>query len=381
MKTSRIISLDGLRALSISMVLLAHGSYTMPGFISNSPIYVGASNGALGVKIFFVISGYLITRLLLAEADRTGYIHIRKFYLRRFLRIFPVFYCYIAVVLILKWFFIPDILSSYYPPLFAGLYLWNYQDFFNYPIIPTDKGYWFFGHCWSLSMEEQFYLLWPFIMSRYSRSTVSKICLVLIIGMPLLRAAYYVVYPGMHLQLRMMLHTGGDAILMGCLGALLETKLLQHRLTQWLLKNPVFVGLCVVMLFFISPKLAIMYKGSYGMTIGMSLDNALILILLLWSVHVSSVVATFLNNRWLVRLGMMSYSIYIWQQLFLTYQLDGWATKFPQNFIVVAGVAYLSYRLIEKPILDRRQAIETWAQRQVMPQLDQLKRRVLYAER
>ena len=94
---NRIPSLDGLRAFSIALVYLAHVATT-----HGAPYYLDRLGhvGNLGVKVFFVISGYLITTLLLKEWAKTGRINLGSFYLRRTLRIFPAFYAYIALVLI-----------------------------------------------------------------------------------------------------------------------------------------------------------------------------------------------------------------------------------------------------------------------------------------
>jgi peptidoglycan/LPS O-acetylase OafA/YrhL len=348
---NRIRSIDGLRAVSIAMVLLAHGVYKIPAHYTNNSVFTYLSNGSLGVRFFFVISGYLITKLLLAEEKKTGTINIKDFYVRRVLRIFPVFYLYILVVFGLKWFFIPDIVSSYYLVFFAGFYLWNYQHFFSYPSIPNDKGYWFFGHFWSLAVEEQFYLLWPLLFRKFDKTRLLKLCIALMLLMPLLRVAHYVIFPGMHLQIPMMLHTGGDTILTGCLGALLEEKILANKWLIYLMKNKLIVFILFILLFVVSPALAVMYKGSYGMTIGMTVNNLLIIFLVLWCIHIPSFVARVLNSKLLIHIGVLSYSLYVWQQLFLTHQLNYWINQFPQNFIAVFGVATVSYYFVEKPVL------------------------------
>src|ERR1700730_6421880 len=94
----RIPSLDGLRALSISLVLLSHAIPSLPGNVEVPTVLEPIiHNGHLGVSIFFVISGYLITQLLVREWKATGSIGLRDFYGRRALRIFPPFYAYLMV--------------------------------------------------------------------------------------------------------------------------------------------------------------------------------------------------------------------------------------------------------------------------------------------
>src|SRR5208282_4325811 len=97
-----IPSLDGLRALSIAIVILSHTKSLLPSPIANSGLFRYVIGGGLhGVQIFFVISGYLITTLLLREYNRTGSVSFKRFYARRALRIFPAFYIYLAVLAIL----------------------------------------------------------------------------------------------------------------------------------------------------------------------------------------------------------------------------------------------------------------------------------------
>ena len=348
---NRIKSIDGIRAIGIMMVLSGHNLSTLPTYLANNIFLRCISNSALGVKIFFVISGYLITKLLLSEKNKTGTVNIKHFYIRRIFRIFPVFYLYILCILILKWFFIPDIISNYYLALFAGLYLWNYKHLFNYEIISNDNGYWFFGHFWSLSMEEQFYLLWPLAFNKINKILLVRITYFIIFTMPLVRVLTYFLMPDSRGQLSMMLQTGGDTILTGCLGALLEDKFALNKQISLLLRNNYFVAFCCVILFMISPLLGEQFRGGYSMLIGRTLENFIILFLLLWSIYIPSLISKILNSKLFVYIGTLSYSLYIWQQLFLTDRLDYKINHFPLNLIMCLLVAMLSYHVIEKPIL------------------------------
>lgn len=99
---NRIKSIDGLRAISILMVIIGHAGATIsPNFHQN---YFLSTMGYMGVLFFFVISGYLITKLMLIEQGKKGQISIKKFYVRRIIRIFPIFYVYILTVVLLKHF-------------------------------------------------------------------------------------------------------------------------------------------------------------------------------------------------------------------------------------------------------------------------------------
>jgi peptidoglycan/LPS O-acetylase OafA/YrhL len=145
----RIPTLDGFRAISIGLVALYH-LFRTRGFPS-PPVLAPWMRwlGELGVRVFFVISGYLITGLLLRELRATGKIAIGRFYFRRALRLFPAFYAFLLVVAVLEG---------------AGVIALNPGDLrsaatytMNYHANPS----WWLIHCWSLSVEEQFYLVWP----------------------------------------------------------------------------------------------------------------------------------------------------------------------------------------------------------------------------
>ena len=140
-------SLDGLRAFSIVLVLIAHVSLQYP-WLRRFVEHVGN----YGVRIFFVISGFLITGLLLKELTKTGRISLKSFYIRRTLRIFPAFYVYVLTVVILAWAGILILLPG--DLLHAVTYTMNYH------MVRS----WWLNHMWSLSVEEQFYLLWPTVL-------------------------------------------------------------------------------------------------------------------------------------------------------------------------------------------------------------------------
>lgn len=143
-----IPSLDGLRAFSIALVVLAHAQQTrgFPAWISSNL----TGRGALGVHVFFVISGFLITTLLLEERAKTGGISLKLFYARRALRIFPPYYCFLLAAAAGTW------IGRLHVParnlLMAATYTTNY--------LSTGIN-WVTVHTWSLSVEEQFYLVWP----------------------------------------------------------------------------------------------------------------------------------------------------------------------------------------------------------------------------
>src|SRR5258708_33942090 len=145
-RSGRVPSLDGLRALSIALVLISHLVGTR-GFIVPQAIGRFFSLGELGVRVFFVISGFLITSLLLEELESEGRISLIRFYFRRTMRILPPYFTLILAVVLLEaagW-----ITLAPKDKLHALTYTSNY-----YP-----ERSWYLGHTWSLAVEQQFYLM------------------------------------------------------------------------------------------------------------------------------------------------------------------------------------------------------------------------------
>jgi peptidoglycan/LPS O-acetylase OafA/YrhL len=341
----RIPSLDGLRALSITLVLLSHAILALPADVelpnALEPI---VHNGHLGVSIFFVISGYLITLLLVREWKAYGSIHLGKFYGRRALRIFPPFYSYLAVVFVLSAAGLLHIPARLF--LKAGLYTWNYN-------IGQGQGNWFLNHFWSLSLEEQFYLLWPAILVLARPRGAAKVAVILICLSPFLRILTYVLWPAARGSIGGMFHTASDKLMFGCAAALWYDSARFQRLLQRLDRCAVPL-VAAAFLFVISPHLASTFRGAYGLPIGYSLEGAAITLLLLWLVrHPDTFIGKVFNYPPIKHIGVISYSLYIWQQLFLTpspsnaSSLSAWLLRILACF----AVAECSYWGIERPFL------------------------------
>ncbi|MBW7914020.1 MAG: acyltransferase [Taibaiella sp.] len=374
--TKKIKSLDGLRALSILLVLFDHGKASMPEYITSTFFYEVLSNSQLGVRIFFIISGYLITRLLLEEKQKHGEINLKAFYKKRVLRIFPVFYLYILVIILFQLvlkdvFYWKDI-------LIAALFLWNFKllitgersgemvdDGFR---NPNKDGWFLLGHFWTLAMEEQFYLMWPFVMKKVkTKKNLIKVCIAVIIIMPLLRVLVYYTVPTVRGQIDNMIFTSCDSLLLGCLMAILEKTSYKDRMIRILADTRVTIC-SAAFIFVASPYLILAYKGAYNLTIGMTLMNIGIASLIMFSIHRNNFWSQLLNLKTVATVGVLSYSIYIWQQLFLFTNVQWmnvtiaghkfYLNQFPQNFILVALVSCASYYLYEKQFLKLKNRIK-----------------------
>ncbi len=337
----RIPSLDGLRAISITLVLIGHGSSTFPdvggAFRWLLPI---VGNGELGVTVFFVLSGFLITSLLLNEVRKTGRISIRAFYIRRAFRIWPAFYLLIAFVGLLGLFHaIPltkgEIISS-------SLFFWNY-----YPYGST----WFLGHTWSLAVEEQFYLVWPLALRWVGSRRATWIAIGIIALEPVVRVANYFLVPSMRGYISIMGHTRADSLMIGAIAALLYDRErfrgFMERLFQW--KLPL-LGTAFVL--FVDPFVAQKWRGTYLLPIGFSLENFCIAAVMLWTIlNPRTLAGRILNSPIAVHVGYISYSLYLWQQIFMTTYNHTLSGKFPVNLAFTFAVAECSYWFVEKTFL------------------------------
>lgn len=163
--------------------------------------------GALGVHVFFVLSGFLITDLLLRERERTSGIDLPNFYLRRAFRIFPAAFVFLAIVTVLYW---PEM---HWTHLAAAVFYVANLDL-SRP--------WIFGHLWSLSIEEQFYLLWPLALKRWHRYRVA-ILICVFVGTPVFRAILYAVKA--HGPIVASLPVVADQLAIGCLLAIFAKRL------------------------------------------------------------------------------------------------------------------------------------------------------------
>jgi peptidoglycan/LPS O-acetylase OafA/YrhL len=167
--------LDVLRGCAILAVLFYHGFYWSFGSAANpllNALIKSTVVGWLGVNLFFVLSGFLITGILLDSKGKPSY--YRKFYFRRVLRILPAYLAMIAVLLLAKWLNVRSALLSL-------LFLANYEGLFHHFHLGS------YGPFWSLSVEEQFYLVWPTIVAKVSKRALTFVCIGLCFIEPLLR--------------------------------------------------------------------------------------------------------------------------------------------------------------------------------------------------
>jgi peptidoglycan/LPS O-acetylase OafA/YrhL len=341
---SKIPYLDGLRGYSILSVVISHWllSVNVPRWLIPAKLLFG--NGVLGVNIFFAISGFLITTLLLREWEQTGTISLRGFYERRIARIFPAAYTYIAVVAILALVGIVQLRWGAF--LAASLFSWNYGTLLD--LFAGSRDMQVFNHFWSLSLEEQFYLVWPGCLLVLGPSRSRTIALAAVVVLPFFRVASYALFPKSHYQLTAMFHTGVDQIFWGALVALAYARgtHLKWAGTRWF--GRLTLGYALATIFVVAGAAEFFHGIERFMTPTVYSSFASLLLLWLLSGN-TGVVRAILEWKPLCWVGLLSYSLYVWQQIFVATESPLW-TPFPINVGFAFLAAILSYYLVESPL-------------------------------
>ena len=211
--------LDGIRGIAIVMVLLFHGTVIKANFGLAGLYHDLTKSLWTGVDLFFVLSGFLITGILVDSKNSKNF--FKTFYLRRTLRIFPLYYAFMIFVLVICP-YIPY-LSQAAAKNIAGAqsYYWLYLS--NFHLAQAGLRNIFLGPTWSLAIEEQFYLAWPLLIFLFSRENMARICLAIIIGVFYLRSALFDTEVSAH-AIYLLTYTRLDALAAGSLAALLVRK-------------------------------------------------------------------------------------------------------------------------------------------------------------
>lgn len=345
-RSGNVPSLDGVRGLSILLVLVGH--MLLPQSL------VGIS--AIGLKVFFVISGFLITRLLLAENKQSGSVSLRNFYIRRILRLYPVIIVYVCItsaVLLSRGQQVSllEVASVFF---YFVNYLVVYNDHLglNYT-LPV-------GMLWSLSVEEHFYLFAPLalVMIRGEAKKMLMIALTICVIALSLRLLYAYNNPAIvhTLELYWRSETRFDSIAYGVILACLPEFEKGSRFIRAITTRPVFIGAVAIML----ATFAI--RDSYFQNTWRFTFQGLALIPILASVIFAKPIPLFnrvLNLRGLIWIGALSYSLYVWHGAvvfffgewieMLPHPLVSWA-EFALSFVL----AVFSYYLLERPVMALR---------------------------
>ncbi len=331
--TSRrgIPSLDGLRFLSIALVILAHAKQTrgFPAWISSDV----TGRGALGVQVFFVISGFLITTLIMQEQAQTGHLSLKLFYARRTLRIFPPYYCFLIAVVAGNWMGFFSVPAK--TLLLAATYTSNYlSSGISWPTL----------HTWSLSVEEQFYLVWPVILVLAGSRRAFWIAGLVAAVSPLVCLELYVTD---HRAALSYFPVVAAPIAAGCvLAGAMPWLRSREGILRWFrvpagdLVLPLILWADFVR--FHHPRINVALAEPV-LTLGICFA------IVRYTQFPASLAGRLLNVPALAFVGRLSYSLYLWQQLFMFQPGTGLLETFPFNIGAAFCCAVLSYYVIERP--------------------------------
>lgn len=364
-----IPGLDGLRAISVLAVILFHMNAGKFGF------------GWLGVQFFFVLSGFLITGILLRIKEKLpGKQFFYKFYGRRVLRIFPLFYFYLLIVVLLVWlanlpFFEPFrhqlkiVVQPQLPYAFFNVY-----DFFyttsKFQVTP------FLTHFWSLAVEEQFYLIWPWLIWLTPKKNLKKLFLITVVLGPVFRSITYFVYnhqffpflsADSYLNVYALPFSHIDAFALGA------------YVSQFKIQKPrklfVIMACTIPLLGYFSQYLSLGFMvfhtfgyefrmfTAYKFIWGYSLFNYLCAILL-YNVYQTKLFVRILDNTILRYIGRISYGIYVYHVaiIYIMGKINPFDPDSPFHdvklylleLILIVVISSLSFYLLEKPIINMK---------------------------
>jgi len=311
--------------------------------------------GFIGVDIFFVISGFLITSILINEWEKNDCINLKAFYIRRSLRLLPALLGLIIIFLFAGLLFSGDV-SVFFSDVF-----WAISYVANWARIYSTNGPNFLGHTWSLSIEEQFYIVWPFLLVFLLKYIKSKKHFFLIltasaIGVAVLRFEMHVLGSSV-IRVYNGLDTRADSLLLGCAAAFL------YQLNYWPIKDrsshvlrhislAAAGGLFLIAVYGIYHN-DIMIKYGYFFT---ALLAAVIVFCLPFLNE--GLLVSILRNDLLIRVGKISYGLYLWHYPILRMLDDYFRVHWSMRLIIGLPLAFfaatISYQILEKPLLRKK---------------------------
>ncbi len=344
-----IKNLDALRAFAALGVIFAH-AYSID-VLPQFPIFGKISYlGNFGVSLFFVLSGFVITRILIHTHNEPSY--FRAFYMRRLLRIFPLYY-----IGLLAYYFIPFFLGteSSITPFKEQLIFYTYLQNFSRTFDWNASGP---GHYWSLAVEEHFYLLWPAVVYlclkfRSNSLTLLRVSIIIILAVHALR----VFMLEKDFNINVFTLTRLDQLVYGGIIAVAENRGIIVRKNLWLFISVALAGLLLIIM--LESGSFLMKEAFKYTSFGIFFSGLICTVIVIPDCNVFS---KMLQNKWLVYLGKISYGLYVWHVLammLVTYYFHGYpAIHFLLVIAATILIAGLSYRWLEQPFLKLKSKFE-----------------------
>jgi peptidoglycan/LPS O-acetylase OafA/YrhL len=329
----RVPQLDSVRGLAVLVVLLHN---------TDNNLYTGfiARNGWMGVDLFFVLSGFLITGILLDTKGTDGY--FRKFYARRCLRIWPLYYCALIFMFVVVPVLRPSEAHRIFEP--RSMPWWSYFVYLQNFLVPAITGATgLLGVTWSLAVEEQFYAVWPIVVRYCSEAQLRTITITLICGSPILR--FFLVHRGFRVYPNTFCRLDG---LMA--GALLALAFRSKTFSPDAYVRPAWVVLLIA-----SPlALITAHRAEWVVYSFTALASVAFVYLALCSKQ--KWLQAIVGNRFLIYTGTISYGIYLLEKIptdaAMSLHLDRHSVfVLPLTAVATYGLAMLSWNLLEKPFL------------------------------
>ncbi len=368
--------LDGLRAIAVIGVMIYHAHHDwMPG-------------GFLGVEVFFVISGYLITLLLMGERERNGHVDLRQFWARRFRRLLPALYVMMALVAVYVTAFYPVAREQTRGDFLGGIfYVSNWYEIFVGQGYGASEAFVPLRHLWSLAVEEQFYLVWPLVMVailRRSRSRLPAVGLKLIgvsVFIAIVVAWLYV--PGVVatscgseftrgtwtvfgrcVAVNDMLYLGSfsraGGLMLGAGFAMLwrPVAIMRGPLRDKGRRLDLLAALALAVLVYFMLTMYLQERGVYNPWLyrgGFLLTGLATLLLIAATTHQGAAAGKVLGNKALVWVGTRSYGLYLyhWPVFQMIRKQANIQLSIPQiilGMLITVPITEASYRFIETPI-------------------------------
>jgi peptidoglycan/LPS O-acetylase OafA/YrhL len=358
-------SLEGIRGYAFLLVFFLHylcAYYTAPANPALYPLFLANQTIWFLVPTFFVLSGFLITRILLATREREGY--FRVFYLRRSIRILPLYLLTLFVLFLIVY-------AHHWPMRREWLLYLVYLHNFSHVAMTGDPRIGV-SHLWSLAIEEQFYLLWPIVLwFLRSEKAIVRFCFGSIAVSCLIRIAWHVLHPGYYLSAYFFSFTRADAILMGAvLGIWYGNEDRWKQLIRW-------SKFLIPVLWLSAAAVAVVHGNAFpsdyiGVALMIPLQNVIGASFVILALEPEGLVQRACSNSFMCKVGRLSYGMYIFHFIYhpflfstvavaLTRYTPVWLASTLTSAIglgITFALGELAWRFVEKPALALKDRIK-----------------------